>query len=866
MVLFLALPFIIFWWLCPFITDTTIGNDYQVHPIPQQMELMYNIKTGSFPLFIPGFALGGSSSSTLTLGQLFHPISYIATMLPGYWKGYATEWNTFLRLITLGIAHLVLFSFLKKIRIGLIVSFYLSTLTLYNLRMLDLFRFGASLESWTGHIFLCSAIGFSWITPNRFSTKFFIIGATYWLVCSGHPQMMYFGFLGAVGFTFVVPYFVNLMMSEKQPAFKTVFKFWIQVGFYCAIGIFLSSAYILPFYCDAIPDLATIRSFVPDYLWADGFRDTFTGTLNNFFYPLRSDLHGAFGGTSVILFSLLIPLLPLLRIRVPKIIWIIWGWGLLVFLCMQGDRTPVHYLMWKYFPGANPIRIAGRISIIMPVIIMMITAWILNKQTVILIPHNNIFRITALFLLPILLIGGYLLLPESLTLDIAPFSPVLFRHIPTWFATCYFALGIVTFIVMFFNGIFPKYRKIAETIICFMICFQIIGVMQYGTWVEQKKITPTFEEIKARKQKTISYERFGYEPSQILQKQIKLACIEPFLGRLYSEYVVAKNNDQAYDIIAQKRSQNSIVVEKYSSEPTLFFKKESTSNKKFHGLLKLQYNSANRLVFDTNTSDTAFFLFAFPYTGHWKASINESNVPVYRANGAYHAVQIPAGQNQVEFRYWSRSAFIGIIISLLTLIVTVSYISLKFFPKSFFILSVTTSIFLGLILFYVWKTSLYTGENYNFKFKWESDIAKKSLNIAYGKPTWMSSLADNKRPHICNACRAVDGNRSPITGSCTAREMEPYWIVDLNKRSIIDTIIIYDGASIYPKVNTRPLFVLTSLDGEQWSRMRIDTTNNIGKITLKYNQSTPIRYIKISASGTCQLSLDEVEVYPIDNE
>ena len=141
-----------FFWMVPFISNWIIGNDYTRFPIQNQLELMFSLKTGSVPLYIPGFA-GGQSASALTLGQMYHPISHLAALMPGYWHGKALEWNTLLRLISLGIAHLFLYKFLCRIRLNIVFAFLISTVTVYNLRMLDLFRYGASLESWTGLIF-----------------------------------------------------------------------------------------------------------------------------------------------------------------------------------------------------------------------------------------------------------------------------------------------------------------------------------------------------------------------------------------------------------------------------------------------------------------------------------------------------------------------------------------------------------------------------------------------------------------------------------------------------------------------------------------------------------------------------------------
>ena len=152
----MLLPFFVFHWQSPFLGNQSIGNDYPVFN-RYQMELQYCLQHGSFPLYVPGFA-GGQTSAALTMGQVYHPISHLASFLPGYWQGKSLECNTFLRLLSLGLVHLGLFILLGRLRLNPILSFIISFITVYNLRMLDLFRYYASLENYTGYLFLCMAM------------------------------------------------------------------------------------------------------------------------------------------------------------------------------------------------------------------------------------------------------------------------------------------------------------------------------------------------------------------------------------------------------------------------------------------------------------------------------------------------------------------------------------------------------------------------------------------------------------------------------------------------------------------------------------------------------------------------------------
>ena len=112
-----------------------------------------------------------------------------------------------LRLLSLGLTHLALFYFFRRLQLRMDISLILSFITVYNLRMLDMFRYGASLENYTAFLLLCVAIAWRYIEPTKYLGPLWIIGATFLLVCGGHPQMMYYGFIGAGLATLVVPFF-----------------------------------------------------------------------------------------------------------------------------------------------------------------------------------------------------------------------------------------------------------------------------------------------------------------------------------------------------------------------------------------------------------------------------------------------------------------------------------------------------------------------------------------------------------------------------------------------------------------------------------------------------------------------------------
>ena len=481
----------------------------------------------------------------------------------------ALDWNTLFRLISLGLAQLLLFKFLRRLQFNNPLSFLLSFVTVYNLEMLEMFRYGASLESWTGFLFLCGAVGLYYIHPSRLSGPLLIIASTYWLVCSGHPQMMYYGLLGAGLFTLVIPFWVAAVSPEKTTEIKEVLSFWGKIALFCGAGIILSSAYIIPYYFDFV--VTNARRVGQGYAWADQFQETFMGTLNNFFQPLWTSVHANFGGTALFLVAALAPLFLLLRVKVPRVVMAIWVLALLVFLHMQGGRTPVHYLVWKYLPFASTFRIAGRIAIIMPVLLMLLLGWVFRVDS----PRINIFQVlgkkievsppVVLGFVVLLLMAIYMLLPNSFVFDADAYSPVKIQTIPSSVMAVNMLFGLAAVILFCAYNMFKKRQGIVMLVLCTVTCAQVAMLLHYGTWTAQKQDMPTFEQISAFKRQNLAPSCVPGESaaSKVVEMQVDRSFLEPFLGKFYPRYVIASNNDVAYMMMDSSRAPDQVVLEGY---------------------------------------------------------------------------------------------------------------------------------------------------------------------------------------------------------------------------------------------------------------------------------------------------------------
>jgi hypothetical protein len=868
-IIIIILPFLLLYWMVPFVTDLTIGNDYDEYSIQNQMELLFSIKTGSFPLYSPGYALGHSSSA-LTLGQVFHPISHIASILPGYWDGKALQWNTFLRLLSLGLVHLALFSFLKKIQLNTVFSFLLSCITLYNSRMLDMFRFGAALEAYTGFLLLCSVIGWYFIEPSKWILPLSIIGATYLLICSGHPTMMYYCLIGAGLFLLVIPFFLSSMLPDKQVNCKDALIFYLKAGCYMTLGILLSSAYTIPFYFDfyKMNTLRVTQAFDPEPI------ETFFGTLSNFFMPLFSDINSAFGGSPLFIMAAILPVLRCFRIRIPRSVWVIWGIVLIAFLYFQGGRTPVYKWAWDYLPFVSSIRGEGRISIFIPVLLMLLLAWIISAKPFSLQLGNKSVTLTPLLLLAFIslsLLSLYAVLSVSIRPDLGMFPPKGIRNVSMMAIVIIALFGAASLTALIFYSAFPNKERVVGIFLCLAVCLQTGGILQYGTFIDERRDQPSFDKIKSQKEINLNY-RFppgnGMYSSVILT-QLEQSFIEPFLGKIFTEIIPVSSQDEAYEKMKHERLPQQVFVEGFKPELAKSLTENARTMKE--GVVNLVYSSFNRLQFKVYSEAPAIFGLSYPYTGHWNAWVGNKKVTVYRANGAAHAVIIPKGESLVEFHYWSSAAFWGIVISCITFILiglSVSSLSLNGLQR---ITAAIVVLIAGAGSVILWNHSLYAGDNLGTKFAWTftPPPPAQKPNLSYGKITSgfpmpnlnvFSGALYAGTFHRTHSSKVVDGDRN--SGFEMKLMDNPYVIIDLYQTEIIDSIILVESTK-EPSVSTRQLELSISQDKKQWNKVASisSNVNNHYPIRIEFDPPKAARFVQIRSSGDGFLNLDEVEVY-----
>ncbi|MFO8048431.1 MAG: discoidin domain-containing protein [Desulfosudaceae bacterium] len=858
----IILPFLLFYWMVPFVSGHMLGSDYINYHVYHQLDLLFSIKSGSFPLYAPACYYG--QSSTYPHAQLYHPVIYLASLMPAFWQGYSLEWLTLFRLLSLAACHLLLYRFLKKIGLKTPAAWLISLVTVYNLAMLALFWNAVALESYTGTLFLCVAIGWYYLEPERRFGTILVVLATYWLITADFPPYVFYGIVGAIIFTLTMP-FLRVAVGGDPPDRRRLLVFWGSVAGCFLAGVLLSAAYLLPFFLDYL--WTSSGRIDQPYLWATQWTDTLAGFMNNFFNPLGAGF-SMFGGTPLFLAAVLAPVTALpARRKVPGVIWALWGVVIICFCYMQGEGTPVHRWAWEYIPLVSALRGPVRIGMILPLLFMMILVWLAGGRAA--SPEDGrdnrfsrplVTAAAAALALTVL----YAWLPESLTGNPHYACPYNIRAIPDWVKpVILFTSAVILGLIICRCGL--RRRKTAPALMLLLLALticQLVVVLRYGPYaIETRQKTPTWQHLSEQKQAAINFQPVFFlnqhAGSRTVVRQLQNYFMEPRLAKIYRKYQVAGDLEGVYRRLNGDRREDEVVLEKYRPENEGTDRSEARAD--IPDGVKLDYSSYNRLVFSARARQAGFFVFAYPFSGNWQARLNGQPTRIYRANGAAQAVALPPGEHRLEFRYHSPAALAGMVISCLVLALLGGLAGFKISnkPAGYF---VAVAVSLGAAgIFCLWYTSLYTGDNLETRYAWQTPAPDAPVNLAFGKPTRMSSHTPGY-PYRYNSRHAVDGGRGVDSCFFTDEENNPWWMVDLESPRPVGAVVLFTG---FPgqRLNTPPLTLSVSMDGRRWQPVAIEQFDAGGRATVVFDPPRRTRYVKVRASGKTVLSLNEVEIY-----
>lgn len=96
--------------------------------------------------------------------------------------------------------------------------------------------------------------------------------------------------------------------------------------------------------------------------------------------------------------------------------------------------------------------------------------------------------------------------------------------------------------------------------------------------------------------------------------------------------------------------------------------KPTVSSAGENALPTVEKYTGSEVVLTTNTTQPTYLVLTDTYFPGWIGQIDGEDTPIYRADGNFRAVQVPAGQHTVRFKYSPISFRVGSVLSLLTII------------------------------------------------------------------------------------------------------------------------------------------------------------------------------------------------------
>jgi hypothetical protein len=633
-IFFLLVPYAVLWRFAPG-GPTTIGNDYVVYPIDAQLEYVWSWSHGIWPLFMPGFA-GGTSASAMTLGQAWHPITWLCALTPGYRTGSAEVIVTVYRYLELGIVHHLLYRESRARALPRWAAFLVTLAVVFNTRMLDSFRYGASLESYCGmllacHAF-CAAYRLGW-TPRRVA----------W-----------------AAFTIYLTLVALLPVAPGEGVRRGRFLGGVAVS--GLIGGGLAAGYLAPF---AVEFLGQNAGRVgQDYAFTAGFSDTVRGTVANFFRPLESDVHGAFGGSALPLVLVCYVALALVGSRKP---WPVLVPALLMavtLLFALGKSTPFHRLVVEHIPGFSSFRVPGRANLMVPPLLLLI-AWAafdgdraeLRRRVFARVPLLALAGVAAL----LAHVAFQLLAP---TIEVAGYSPLLFSGSPAWVDGALVALFAATTLSLALAAWQRPSVSPTASILCLLAVVGSSAIaLPYGTWRTKRKPTRTFEKLDAHHAEHLLFwgdPGFGMESRQVLRARAAGLALDRPAGALHEHWATAESDEAA-------------VPAAVSGSGELFLTGPAVEPRPGDGAgdpeaVKLEAAHWNRWTFTVDAPRGGAFVLGQPALPQWRATVDGAAAPVVTADGTFPAVVLAPGRHQVELRFVSVASVVGAVVTAATLL------------------------------------------------------------------------------------------------------------------------------------------------------------------------------------------------------
>ena len=279
-----------------------------------------------------------------------------------------------------------------------------------------------------------------------------------------------------------------------------------------------------------------------------------------------------------------------------------------------------------------------------------------------------------------------------------------------------------------------KKKSIAGILLAAAVIFQVAIEFRCATWVVKRTSQPTLAEMDRQKRASLNFRGHpghGMETEEVYNQK-RHSILEPVLAKFYRRFKSVSSQSQAYWFLKTEKVTDTVVVE--AGLPDNPQKSRETDGAEDR--IKLEEGTFNRLLFSVAAQAPGVFALAFPYSGGWSAEVDGKPVDIYRGNGYLQAVYLEAGKHRLEFRYWSKAAFAGIVVSCVMFFLLGSYFALVVFTGRKRIIAAAVGLLVPSALFLCWYPGLYRGKPLGTQYTWSSQQFPPARNLAYAKKTY----------------------------------------------------------------------------------------------------------------------------------
>jgi hypothetical protein len=432
-------------------------------------------------------------------------------------------------------------------------------------------------------------------------------------------------------------------------------------------------------------------------------------------------VHGSFGGSSLILLALLLPLGRIAGLRLSRWAWPLLALAVLVVLYTLGGRAPVHMWAWKLIPFAQAFRVPGRLAQLLPPILLLLAllgwqAWVTHRAGA----RRGLLLVAALALgLQAAAPWLWTVVDPQHTMN----APHMINGLSWGYELALVGLGVgalVGFVVVVLK---PGWRW-AGVLLALCVLGQIGMSHARGTWIQAAEPAKTRAEMLARKHVELDYfhgkhgEGESMEQAVVREHGQRGAPFRTELARLCSAPRWAAGRDQAYALLAAEPPAAGACVLEGTGQ---------ARQGRASGRVDLVLASYNRQVFEVDSAAPAWLVVHHPHDGRWRATVGGQRVELLRADGLELAVPVAAGVSRVDLRYGSSAWLAGASSSSAALALLGVLAAMRLLRGRRRLVAALVAVLVATALFVAWRASLYRGSHLGTEYSWQDGEARIPL-------------------------------------------------------------------------------------------------------------------------------------------